>query len=82
MNLRPTGSTITMLKPWQVILVVSLMLLLLPLACLARRYIYRVELAPGQKLRGVVPTRPADVQRLTRLLADEDWLVDNGKQNW
>lgn len=37
------------------------------------RYIYRVALAPGQRLRGVVPSSPADVARLTRLLADEDW---------
>ena len=42
-------------------------------AFLACRYVYRVALEPGQRLRRVVPTSPADVERLTRLLADEDW---------
>jgi hypothetical protein len=35
------------------------------------RYVFRVALEAGQRLRRVVPSTAADVERLTRHLADD-----------
>lgn len=43
---------------------------MLLLAC--RRYVFRVGLQAGQQLRRVLPANQADIDRLTRYLAESD----------